>query len=458
MGVSPATKEMDPPTAAAAAIRRRLLRGSVTVFFGMAAGTVLTLVFNALLARMLGHGTLGAYFLVFSMVTLGTTVAQLGLDRAVIRLVAAARATGNTGRARRAIRTVFTIGLVSSVTLAAIVVLGLGDFLAVHVYHSSAVAGVVGLAAVWLIVNALLSLTAETFRALKRFWPATLFSGLAVDVLLVAAFGSLWIAGARLSLGQAVALTAGATATALVAGAVALRRRVVRLQGDEPIRVREVAAISIPLVITSIASFGVGTGVDLWVVGHFSSESDVALYGAASRLVFFVATPLIIVSQVVPPIIAELHARGEREQLERALRSVSTVAGIPAALVLGTFVVAGGAIMSLVYGSYFRQGATVLVILSCARLVAVCTGSSGVTLMMTGNQRTMMTLTIATSVMSVTAEILLAPRYGITGVAAATCAAQTLQNALQLVFARIRVGIWTHARLSFEPIRELVRG
>ena len=105
MGVSPATKEMDPPTAAAAAIRRRLLRGSVTVFFGMAAGTVLTLVFNALLARMLGHGTLGAYFLVFSMVTLGTTVAQLGLDRAVIRLVAAARATGNTGRARRAIRT-----------------------------------------------------------------------------------------------------------------------------------------------------------------------------------------------------------------------------------------------------------------------------------------------------------------------------------------------------------------
>lgn len=424
----------------------------------MAAGTILTLVFNAILARIVDHGTLGAYFLVFSMVTFGTTIAQLGLDRTVVRLVAAARATGNTGRARRSIRLVFTIGVATSAALALLVALGLGNFVAVHIYHSQAVAGVVGIAAAWIIVNALLSLTAETFRGLKRFWSATLFSGLAVDIVLVLAFGALWIAGVRPSLAQAVGLTAAATLVALIAGAVMLRRRVVRLSGDEPVGAREVVGISLPLLVTSLASFCVGTGVDLWVVGHFSTKSDVALYGAASRLVFFVATPLIIISQVVPPIIAELHARGEREELERTLRSVSTVAGIPAALVLGTFVVAGGFIMSLVYGSYFRHGATVLVILSCARLVAVCTGSSGATLMMTGHQRTMMVLTIASGIFSVTAEILLAPRYGITGVAAATCAAQTIQNALQLVFARVRVGIWTHARFSLAPVRELVRG
>jgi O-antigen/teichoic acid export membrane protein len=100
----------------------------------------------------------------------------------------------------------------------------------------------------------------------------------------------------------------------------------------------------------------------------------------------------------------------------------------------------------------------VLAILSCARLVAVCTGSSGATLMMTGHQRTMMAITVTTGVASLTAEILLAPTYGITGVAAATCAAQIMQNTLQLIYARLRVGIWTHARFSLEPLRELVRG
>jgi O-antigen/teichoic acid export membrane protein len=446
------------PTNAAAAIRRRLVRGSMTVFVGMVAGTILTLVFNAMLARMVSHATLGAYFLVFSMVMIATTIAQLGLDKTVVRFVAAARATAHVGRVRRTVVVVFAIGAAASLAIAMVLVLGLGHYLAVRVYHSQAVAGVIGLAAAWIVVNALLSLTAETFRGFKQFWPATLYSGLAVDVLLVVGFGALWVAGVRPTLAQAVAVTVAATGLALVAGAFALWRRVAPLHGEGTTGVWEVTAVSMPLLVTSLANFAVGTGVDLWVVGHFSTTSDVALYGAASRLVFFVATPLIVVSQVVPPIIAELHARGEREQLERTLRSVSTVAGLPAVMVLVAFIAAGGFILSVAYGPYFRHAATVLVILSCARLVAVCTGSSGVTLMMTGHQRTMMLITVGTGVLALIAEILLAPSYGITGVAAATCAAQILLNGLQLVFARIHVGIWTHARFSLDPIRELVRG
>jgi O-antigen/teichoic acid export membrane protein len=447
-----------PATNAAAAIRRRVMRGSMTVFVGMVVGTILTLVFNAMLARMVSHATLGAYFLVFSRVMIATTIAQLGLDKTVVRFIAAARATKHLGRVRRTIAVVFGVGAAASLVIAAVLMLGLGHYLAVSVYHSQAVAGVIGLAAAWIIVNALLSLTAETFRGFKQFWPATLYSGLAVDVLLVVGFGALWIAGVRPTLAQAVGVTVAATGVALAAGAFTLWRRVAPLSGEGTTGVWEVTAVSLPLLVTSLANFAVGTGVDLWVVGHFSTTSDVALYGAASRLVFFVATPLIVVSQVVPPIIAELHARGERDQLERTLRSVSTVAGLPAAAVLVTFIAAGSFILSLAYGPYFRHAATVLIILSCARLVAVCTGSSGVTLMMTGHQRTMMLITLGSGAFALVAEILLAQSYGITGVAAATCAAQILLNGLQLVFARIHVGIWTHARFSLDPIRELFRG
>ncbi|HET7172360.1 MAG TPA: oligosaccharide flippase family protein [Gaiellales bacterium] len=445
-------------TNAAAAIRRRLVRGSMTVFVGMVAGTILTLVFNAMLARMVSHATLGAYFLVSSMVVIASTIGKLGLEKTVVRFVAAARATGRPGRVRRTVILVFLIGTAASAAIAVVLVLGLGHFLAVRVYHSQAVAGVIALAAVWIGVNALLSLTAETFRGFKRFWPATLYGGLAVDVLLVLGFGPLWIAGVRPSLAQAVGLTVAMTGVALAVGMADLWRTVLPFRGEGTAGLREVTAVSVPLLISNIANFAVGTGVDLWVVGHFSNTSDVALYGAASRLVFFVATPLIVVSQVVPPIIAELHARGERDQLERTLRGVSTVAGLPAALVLVAFIVAGGFILSVAYGPYFRGAATVLVILSVARLTAVCTGSSGVTLMMTGHQRTMMLITVGSGAFALVAEILLAPRYGITGVAAATCTAQIMLNLLQLVFARIHVGIWTHARFSLDPVRELVRG
>ena len=445
-------------TSAARAIRRRLMRGSLTVLLGMAAGTLLTLVANAILARILPHARLGDYFLAFSMVTIGTTIGQIGLDRAIVRTVSAAIALGQGGRARAAVLRTGALAIGVAGTLAVATVAGLGSLVAHDVYHSPAVAAASGLIGVWIVVNVLLSLTAETFRGLQRFWPATLYSGLAVDILLVAAFGLVWAAGGRPTLRQAIALTVAVTAAALLAGGVRLVRQVRTLGGAGSIRTRELTSVSLPLLGTSLASFMVGTGVDLWVAAHFTSAQDVALYGAASRLVFFVATPLIVISQVVPPIIAELHALGEREQLERALRTVSTLAGMPAGLVLLAFALLGGPIMSAVYGGFFAGGATVLTILSCARLVAVCTGSSGATLMMTGHQRTMMALTVATGVFALVSEILLAPRYGITGIACATCAAQIMQNLLQLAFARIRVGIWTHARFSLEPLQELVRG
>jgi O-antigen/teichoic acid export membrane protein len=446
------------PVSPGRAVRRRLVRGSATVFVAMTVGTIVTLVLNAILARVMPHSQLGSYFLVFSLVTISSTIGQMGLDRTVVRFVAAARATGDGARARRTVRLVFGLGLAASAVVAIALLLGLGNFIAVHVYHSQAVAGVIGLASMWVLAKALLALTAETFRAFKRFWPATLYNGLAVDSLLVLSFGALWIAGARPTLDEAVGITVAATLAAFAAGIAMLRRSVSALGGGGDVDTREIVGISLPFLATSVASFTVGTGVDLWVVGHFRPESDVALYGAAYRLVFFVATGFIIVSQVVPPIIAELHAKGQRRELEQALRSVSTLAGIPAVVVLATFLVAGPFVMETVYGSFFRQGATVLAILSCARLVAVCTGSSGATLMMTGHQRTMMVITVTTGVASLVAEILLAPTYGITGVAAATCAAQIMQNTLQLVYARLRVGIWTHARFSLEPLRELVRG
>ena len=102
-------------------------------------------------------------------------------------------------------------------------VLGLGDFIAVHIYHSDAVAGVVGLAAAWVLVKSLLALTAETFRGFKRFWPATLYNGLAVDSVLVLAFGAMWIAGVHPSLSEAVAVSVAATGVALLAGLAMLR-------------------------------------------------------------------------------------------------------------------------------------------------------------------------------------------------------------------------------------------
>ena len=220
---------------------------------------------------------------------------------------------------------------------------------------------------------------------------------------------------------------------------------------------RETLSLAWPFLITNILTTLVGTGIDIFILANFVVRPQLALYGFATRLVFFVAAPFIIVSLVVPPIISEQHAQGRGQRLEKSLREVATLAAIPAGLVWLTFLLFGGPIMGVVYGgSFYRQGATVLAILGTARLYAVITGNSGTLLMMTGNQKTMMRITSISGVYAVTCELLLAPRFGIVGVAIGTATAQFIQNTLQLIFGKRKVGIWTHAECSFRPLLGLI--
>jgi len=73
-----------PGKSPAELIRARLLKGSSWVFLGMGLGAVLGLVVNGLLARLLDHDVLGAYYLMFSLAAFGAQLATLGMDKAVV--------------------------------------------------------------------------------------------------------------------------------------------------------------------------------------------------------------------------------------------------------------------------------------------------------------------------------------------------------------------------------------
>jgi O-antigen/teichoic acid export membrane protein len=420
---------------------------------------LLGLLINVLLARLLTHAELGAYFTTFTMVMIGSTIAELGLDRTVVRLVAASIATDQPGKARHAVAIVFLYGTIGSAAVALTFGLGLGGWLARNVYHSTLVAGLVPLGAGWIVATALQSLVVETFRGFQRFAASTLFDAFLVDVLSASAFGALFVFGRRIDVNGVAGLSLAFTGAVALAGGALLLLRVRGLRGEGRVARHEAFGIAWPLLVTSISIYLLGTGIDLLVLGAFRPQAAVALYGAASRLTLLVATPFMILQGVAPPIVAELHAQGRKRDLERSMRAVATLAGVPTFLLLTVFLLFGHEVMGLLYGAYFRQGASILAILSVARLVAVWTGSCGVALMMTGHQRAMMYLTIATGICSVTGGVLLAPHFGAIGVAVATSASQIIQNLVQLFLAKRLVGVWTHIYFSPKPfIQFFTRG
>jgi O-antigen/teichoic acid export membrane protein len=416
----------------------------------------LGLAINAILARLLTPQELGAYFAIFSLVVLGTIVGRLGMDLVAVRFVSAALATGQPGRARHAIWTIFAVGTVGALVAGLALTVGLGGWLAQHIFHSELIAAAMPLTAAWLVVSTLRTLLVATFRGLQRFALATIFDSFLVDVLSAAIFGILLLLRVESDVNLIVALsTAFAGASALIATALLLRR-LRGLRGEGRIEGEEVFAMAWPVLITDVASYFLGTGVDLWILGSFQPPSDVALYGAASRLLVLVIVPFQIFQGVAPPLIAELHAQGRGRELERVLRAGATLAAIPSLLVLVSFILFGSVLMGEFYGPFYSQAASILAILSVGRLALVLTGSSGIALLMTGHHRAMMNLTILCGMTSAGAGILAAANFGPMGIATTTAGAAILQNVLQLILAKRFIGVWTHIHLSPRSVRRFL--
>jgi O-antigen/teichoic acid export membrane protein len=217
-----------------------------------------------------------------------------------------------------------------------------------------------------------------------------------------------------------------------------------------------------PILIISLTSFILLSAADLWILNYFGSKDEVAIYGVATRLVTFIAMPLLLTNLVLPPIIAEMYAQGRTAELEGTLRSFSTLSGVPSLLVLMLFMLLGGPILGFVYGAKLfppgslaiHQGAIVLVLLSAGKLAAVWAGSCGAVLQFTGHQRSMLRVNLLTSPLFIMGALLVVRDYGPVGIASMTAAITVLQNAALVLVAKRKTGMWTHVSLSPSRLRK----
>lgn len=417
------------------------------------------LISTALLARLLTPQALGTYFLAYSIFNVGTSLGALGLTGTVVRLVAEGIGLNLFGRVRRVIGVVVGVGALGGLGVGFAYLL-FGDDLAKAVFDAPALAAITGLVAGWIMVGTLHGLLGETFRGFHDVRLATILggqtagaaTGAATVALLAASLFLLWLVNGQATLATVVllAICSGAV-NALVAGWL-LHRKVTRLPSqppdggwkEDPKKVlREVLSISLPLLIVTLLMM-IRTSGDVWTLAAFLPQRELALYGAANRLVSMVGMPMVIVTAVAPPLIAEMYSQGKTEILERALRGMAALSGIPAWLASMGCIFFAGPILGLVYGDYYREGAVVLALLSIGLFANVCSGSCGIVLAYTGHQKTLMVITIVISAVTLIAMLATVEPYGIVGVALSKTAGQVLQNGIMLLMVKRKTGMWTH--------------
>ena len=347
-------------------IKERLVKGGSWSVVGKGVSGVAMIGIVAILARILSPEDIGAYFLGLSIVFVSSIVSRLGLDLGVVKLIAEAIAQKQGNRTYSIIIKSIIITILTSTFIGLLLWFVFGPWLDISLFGSKSLQSVIGLIAIWVIFSALQGLFSEIFRAfhdiqLAIYFGGTIFGGLISIGAHLIAFLLIWLTHSQITLLSVVYISIAANLLGLLLAIPHLRNKLGSLDTnfEEPICIRDILSVSLPLWVTNISLMAL-TQVDIWIVGAFRSEKEVAIYGATTRIVKFVLMSQYVVNDVVAPIIAELNSRGIQQKLENTLRVTATFSALVALPIIGVLVAFNSQVMGFVYGTFYSSGGTML--------------------------------------------------------------------------------------------------
>jgi O-antigen/teichoic acid export membrane protein len=428
-------------------ILKRLYFGGIWALTGKGTIVVLSLAINATLARILEPSALGEYFVLLSIALVIATIAQVGLNQAVVRFIAESNIKGQIGKAKAIILNSLSVLLPVVLVITAIFVIAFGPWLGITLMHSEALINASTLIGIWIAVIAIQGFMAEIFRGFHDIRRAVLLGGVISQAISLGGLLLYWYYGESYNLISALCIIIAAVLLNIVIGFIWLGLKMKGIVSDNKYYFIDLFKVAWPAWVASIMVL-IMKHADIWILGASVSHQEVALYGAAARFSDVILVPLMITNAVVPPIIAELYSSGRQDELEKTLKMVASATTLLAIIIIIPIVLVGQLLLELVYGSYYSEAITYLLILAFGGLINVWTGSCGVTLLMTGHQATYMILTLMSGTFLVVGSIYIVTIMGPFGVAVVVACSIVIQNLLSLVAVRFHTGMWVAATVT----------
>jgi O-antigen/teichoic acid export membrane protein len=413
-----------------------LLRGAGGFFAVQVAGTGLAFAAQVLLARTLGSAHYGDYVVAYGWVALLAIPASAGHSTAALRFVAQYAEAQDWPRLRGYVQVALGSGAVLAI-LASAVLVGVALLRLLEGGFSHALA----LGAAVLPLQTGVVLTAAILRGLRSPALSQVPSSLVQQIVLIACALAAHATAAAAAGASAMGWTAIASAAALVCALVFIERLTPR-EVRSAASIRETASwqrVALPLFWITLLNVAMQRA-DVLIVGARLGTEAAGIYSAASRLALLVSFGLTAVNAWAAPAIAELHARGDRVELQRMVRTSARAIAfftVPAAAALAF----GAALWLGLFGPGFSEGREALWILCGGQIVNALLGPVGYLMTMTGNQNEAARILTISAFVNVIACTLLTPHFGLAGAAAGTALAQVLWNVWMSAAVWRRLGV-----------------
>jgi O-antigen/teichoic acid export membrane protein len=176
--------------------------------------------------------------------------------------------------------------------------------------------------------------------------------------------------------------------------------------------------VTLPMLFGGIAQI-VMNRTDVLMLGTMTDMKTVGLYTASNRIANLNTFALGSINTIAAPMLADAFHDQRIMQFKIIMRKAilwSTSGALPFFMAM----IFSPEILLSCFGSEFKQGATLLMVLGCGQFINAVSGPVGFALLMTGNERTYALITTTVAVGNVIGNFITIPIWGATGAAVIT--------------------------------------
>lgn len=433
-------------------LRRHFVFGTGGSFVLKLVAVAVSFVCTVLIRRTLPLATYGAVFYALNFIVLLSIPAVFGMDRLLVREVAAFTARNELPLLRGVLRWTSVAGLVTSLGTAAVAAAVVCALLRAGQGNRGMLIAIL-VALPMLPVRTLSILRQSALRGLKHVLIAFVPDLLIPPMLVLALFGAgvLFFRDA-LNAETTLMMQMAGLATALAVGVFVLRWRLPTpiWQGGAEYRPGSWFRSALMLMLVS-SMYTLNARTDTFLLGLFKGDASVGVYSGALGAAEFMAFIQMAVNTTLAPAAAQLYAQRDMARLQQVLRKlVRYTFGASLAAALG-FIVFGHWYL-LIFGKAYTAGYTALAILCVGQLISASAGSVGVILTMTGYEKDAALGSAIGVTLSILLGLALIPVWGIEGAALANAAGVAVWNIMLSVTVRRRLGL--HASIIGTLVKE----
>ena len=414
---------------------RSHMRGSTLLLVGRLLATVGNFVAQVLIVRHLDKSGFGAFAYGLAIVTIGESVATLGLDRAVTRFVPMYEEQRDDARAAGIILVV--VGSIVALSLAVVATLVIAQDAFAGSFDSAPARTAVLVLVLLIPVQALDNLLIGLFAVFAQ--PRAIFFRRYVVApvlrLLVVAL-VVWRNGdeVALAIGYVAAGAFGvAVYSAIFVRALARTGRLRRYRRQRAmVPLGSMLRFTLPLLSTDVVQLLISSFA-IVLMGKRGDATGAAAVRAVQPIANLNQIVLLSFGVLFTPLVSRLHARDDDRAIgELYRRSSAMVAVLSFPVFLVSFALARPVAVAL-FGERYASSGTVLAILAAAQFVNAVLGFNNVTLAVLGRVRQLLVINLVTIAVNVALTVWLVPRHGAVGAAVAIGSTLALVNVLRQI-------------------------